>query len=50
VALVTKGSEPKVKGPFMANRLRKVSMSLKTLDQGKVLPRNKRLRAIETRV
>jgi len=50
VALVVKEVSLREKGPFMANRPRKVSIPLKTPDLGKVLPKSKRLRAMETRV
>jgi len=50
VALIAKGSKPKGKGPFHGKDPRKVHTLLKTLDLGKVLPRGKRLRALETRV
>ena len=50
VALVAKGGKSKGKRTFVASRPRKVSMPLKALELGKVWPRSRRLRPMETRV
>jgi len=50
MALVAREVSLRAKGPFEANRPRKVNMPLKTPDVGLVLPRSKKTRSMEIRV